>query len=169
MEEELDKIIEGAVYGDVNLIEEALKEGIDPDFKYRGHSALQWAVQESHKDAISMLLEGGADIENRDDDNGFSILDTAVGECSNLEEFELKIEVVKLLIKKGVNINGETANGSVLHTACAYGLIEVVKLLLDNHIKANIKDSDSKLAIEYAKINEHKEIIKLIKTYHNKS
>ena len=151
----------------MDLIEEALKEGVNPDFKYRGYTALQWAVQESHLEAISILLENGADIENLNDDDGFSILDSAVGECSNSEKFDLKIEVVKLLIEKGVNINGKTANGSVLHTACAYGLTEVVKLLLANNIKTDIRDSDSKLAIHYATEYEHNDIVKLIETHHN--
>lgn len=164
----LKKIIEGAFYGDLNLIEEALSEGVNPDFKYQGCSALQWAVQEGRKEPISLLLKNGADIENRDDENGYSIFDTAVGECSNLEEFESKFEIVRLLINEGVDINGETGNGSVLHTACAYGITKVVKLLLDNNIKTDMKDPDSKLAIEYAEEYGHKEIVELIKKHNKK-
>lgn len=165
--EKLDSIIEGALYGDINLIKNSLSNGVNPNFKYRGYSALQWAVQEGQIEAISLLIENGADIETRDDQYGCSILDTAVGECSNSDKSKLKLEVVKLLIEKGADINGKTDNGSVLHTACAYGLIEVVKLLLTYGIKTDLKDPESKLAIEYAKENGHNEIVKLIKTHHN--
>jgi ankyrin repeat protein len=163
-EEKLENIIEGAIYGDLEMTKEAIINGINPETEYRGFTSLRWAVQEGHFEVARLLIEYGADLENREKENGFSIFDTAVGECSNTANLETQINIVQLLIDKGVDINGKTANGSVLHTACAYGMKEVVELLLRNGISINIKDSDSRFAIDYAAEYGHNEIVELIKT-----
>lgn len=161
----MEKIIEGAIFGDIALVKEELKKGANPDSQYRGYTSLQWAVQEGHLNIVEVLIEHGADIENRDEENGFSILDSAVGECAGKEHFQLEnqMKIVQLLINKGVDVNGETANCSVLHTAAAYGLKEVVELLLNHGAKTDIKDSDDKLAFDFALEYGYKEIAELIK------
>lgn len=161
MKDELEKIIEGAIYGDTDLVQSALKKGVFPDTEYRGWTALRWAIQENHYDIVEILIKSGADIENRDQQERFSILDTAVGEC--------RIEIVKLLLKNGVDINGETANGSVLHTAVAYDMIDLVELLSNNGADLSTKDSDGFNPVEFAiKYSDKKTIKKLKETLHNK-
>lgn len=166
-EEKLENIIEGAIYGNLHITKEALESGVNPDIEYRGYTSLRWAVQEGHFDVVKLLLDYGANYENLETENGFSILDTAVSECSNTENIETQMKIIQLLIDKGVDINGKTANGSVLHTACTYGMKEVVELLLRNGMKTNIKDSDSKFAFDYSTENGHNEITEFVKTHHN--
>ena len=45
---------------------------------------------------------------------------------------EGNVEIVTFLLKAGTEVNGLTANGSPLHTACAWRRLKITKLLLEN-------------------------------------
>lgn len=61
------------------------------------------------------------------------------------------VEIVKLLLKKGMGVN------SILVCASLNGHIEIVKLMLEKGAN-NYKE-----AIQWAEINNHTEIVKLLK------
>ena len=65
------------------------------------------------------------------------------------------------MLNSGVNVNQKTANGTALHTACAYGRVEIVKLLLKSGADL-IKDSNDKTPRYYAKYYNRRSVVDLI-------
>lgn len=153
MKEKLDKIIHGSFYGDFKMVISALKKGANVDTRYRGWTALRWAIQENHIDIVKLLIDSGADIEDVDD-IGFTILNTAIG-TKNLE-------IVKILVEKGVDINKITERGVSIITAFAWGSIDIIKYLIEKGADISIADKDGKIPIDYAIDNEHQEIVDYI-------
>jgi len=53
------------------------------------------------------------------------------------------LEIIKLLIENGVNINEKDDNNkTALFYATKYGQVEIVKLLIENGANINEKDND---------------------------
>jgi uncharacterized protein len=85
-----------------------------------------------------------------------------------------QIDVVELLLKKGVDINFNDANGcNALHIACTQGFVDTVKLLLKQWawnksqnkgdiFDIDVKDHLSLTSLMKASINDHLEIVKLL-------
>jgi len=53
------------------------------------------------------------------------------------------VEVVKLLLDRGAEIDKQTFGGTALHLASQNGHVEVVRILLQKGAASNIKDSNS--------------------------
>ncbi|CAG2228497.1 unnamed protein product [Mytilus edulis] len=95
------------------------------------------------------------------DQKGWSALHVA---CQNGH-----IEVIKLLIDVGMNINDTTNSGSTpLHKACQEGHYETVKFLLDlngqalnSRVHTTLKNDKGWLAFHLACRNGHIEVVKL--------
>lgn len=66
------------------------------------------------------------------------------------------------MLNSGVNVNQKTANGTALHTACAYGRVQIVKLLLKSGADLKIKDSNDKTPRYYAKYYNRRSVVDLI-------
>ncbi|KAK6632150.1 hypothetical protein RUM44_007180 [Polyplax serrata] len=77
------------------------------------------------------------------------------------------LEMCKLLISKGANVNALTRSGRVtaLHRCASRGHLEVFNLLVNSGAKFDLQDSDGKTvlhrAVEGGHINIVKEILKL--------
>ena len=109
--------------GNAKLASAAIKGGANVNAHYRGRPILFWAIQEGQLNVVRVLVAAGASLKRRDD-SGFSALDLAVGGGN--------AAIVSFLLKSGADVNGRTANGSPLHTACAYRHVKIAKLLLQN-------------------------------------
>jgi ankyrin repeat protein len=118
-----NEFISAACEGNVRLVLAAINRGANVNARYRGRPILLWAIQEGHLNVVKVLAAAGASLKRRDN-LGFSPLDQAVGEGN--------AEMVSFLLKAGADVNGQTRNGSPLHTACAYRYLKIAKLLLDN-------------------------------------
>uniref|UniRef100_A0A673G6G5 Caskin-2 n=1 Tax=Sinocyclocheilus rhinocerous TaxID=307959 RepID=A0A673G6G5_9TELE len=57
-------------------------------------------------------------------------------------------DVIRLLLKAGIDINRATKAGTALHEAALYGKTEVVRLLLDNGIDVNIRNTYNQTALD---------------------
>ena len=75
-----------------------------------------------------------------------------------------KIQIVKLLIDKGANINTQSKDtkSSPLSSATAYGLTSIIKLLLSKGAKKNTKDSDKMTPLDIAKWKGFHSIVKIL-------
>lgn len=74
------------------------------------------------------------------------------------------LEVVKLLVARGANVNLLTRNNrsSSLHRASQMGKIAVVTYLLQNGANSDLQDSDGCTALHRAAIANHTNICKLL-------
>jgi ankyrin repeat protein len=70
---------------------------------------------------------------------------------------------MKALIDAGADIHAKTADGrTALMLACYWGHAEAVRALLDKGAHVNDKDKSGYLAIDFARSNDHKEIISIL-------
>jgi len=128
-------LIEAVCAGNSKLVLAALRRGANPNASYRGRPVLMWAIQEKQLSTVRALARAGASLERRDD-LGFTPLDQAVGEGS--------AKIVRFLLNAGANVNRRTRNGTPLHTACAYGLLQIAKLLLAHGASASALDDEGR-------------------------
>ncbi|KAF4092224.1 hypothetical protein AMELA_G00018440 [Ameiurus melas] len=87
---------------------------------------------------ITTLLEG----ESGDP------IDSAVNTPLHLAARNGHKDIIRLLLKVGININRVTKAGTALHEAALYGKTEVVRLLLDAGIDSNIRNSYNQTALD---------------------
>ncbi|KAL1277601.1 hypothetical protein QQF64_024274 [Cirrhinus molitorella] len=57
-------------------------------------------------------------------------------------------DIIRLLLKAGIDINRTTKAGTALHEAALYGKTEVVRLLLDNGVDVNIRNTYNQTALD---------------------
>ena len=116
-----DKVVRHAAYGQTKALRKVLDAGGNPNAEDGGYTALHYACQEGHLDAIRILVEAGARVDILD--NNMTPLFNACGGGTALA-------VVALLIELGADVNFRTSLGVPLHNACAWGEREKVILLL---------------------------------------
>uniref|UniRef100_A0A3Q2D0N6 Uncharacterized protein n=1 Tax=Cyprinodon variegatus TaxID=28743 RepID=A0A3Q2D0N6_CYPVA len=88
---------------------------------------------------VSALLEG-----ERGDDS----LDSPSTTPLHLAARNGHKDIIKLLLKAGIDINRATKAGTALHEAALYGKTEVVRLLLDAGINVNIRNTYNQTALD---------------------
>jgi uncharacterized protein len=107
---------------------------------------------------VSMLLERGTDVNQKDADNRTALMYAA---------FNGHIEIMKVLMKKGADLNlcdnyGRTA----LMMASSGTNPAAVKLLLDNQADPNLADKEEHFtAIMYAAAEGQLEVVKILISY----
>ncbi|KAK4880760.1 hypothetical protein RN001_008906 [Aquatica leii] len=114
-----------------------------------------YAAQNDDLDRVQKLIAKGTDVDSRDSAGYTSLHYAARNGC---------LQVCKLLLKNGANINAATKSGcaTALHRACTAGQMPIVQLLLSNNVDGLIKDADGKTALHRAAESKHIEICKVI-------
>ena len=81
--------------------------------------------------------------------------------CAMSISFEKSIDVIKLLITSGANINKRTSSGvSPIHLAAKENSIEIIKILIDKGAEINLASlSDNYLPLDYASDEKVKSFI----------
>uniref|UniRef100_A0A096M5G4 Caskin-2 n=1 Tax=Poecilia formosa TaxID=48698 RepID=A0A096M5G4_POEFO len=88
---------------------------------------------------VSALLEG---------ERGNDSLDSPSTTPLHLAARNGHKDVIKLLLKAGIDINRATKAGTALHEAALYGKTEVVRLLLDAGINVNLRNTYNQTALD---------------------
>ena len=112
--------------------------------------------QKPNIEGMQCLLEKGADIDSKN-----IIGDTPIHKAAQ----EGLFEEVKFLISKGAFVNAKNILGRTpLHSACKNkGNLEIVKCLIENGVQIYAKDGQDRLALDYATIKGHLEIVQYLK------
>lgn len=125
-----------AVDGDVKECERLVKSGIAVDVPDdRGVSALGYAIDRQQVDVVRKLIELGARVNKRDNDNRTPLIFTArppygKGGYSALSR-DVRNEIAKILIRHGADVNQADTNGNTaLHGAVADHNAGLVRILL---------------------------------------
>jgi len=121
----------------------------------KGESALTFAVRSGNPEAVSLLLNKGADVNVKDKDGnnlGVYLIQSyrpaGRGEAAAQDPFEAK---VKLLQEKGLNLAAAQKDGSTLyHFAIAKNDLNLVKKLAALNIDINAKNKDGLTALHKA-------------------
>ena len=120
-----------------------------------GRTALQDACSANQLEALKVLLDAGADPNERGTD-GTGILPWAVGYGYT--------EVVRELVKAGTRIDDplDRFGQTPLMQAARTGKTEIVRTLLELGAKIGAKDREGKTALDYAKEKGHAEIAEIL-------
>ena len=112
-----------AIAGNAEGLSKLLKEGINPNMKFEGVTPLMAACVQGHDSCVKILLEHGADVNARGDDDM-----TALG----LAAVNGRSQCVKLLLAAGANVNEryEDKQSTPLMYACSSGHVECAKILI---------------------------------------
>lgn len=106
---------------------------------------LHYACEFFDIDSILFLLDNGANIHALDSENN-SALHILINQ-RNSDNIIENIKIMKILIKRGINIDEQNINGSTaLHCAIEQEVFEYIKILLDDDASTCIKDSSGRTA-----------------------
>ncbi|KAK1238953.1 hypothetical protein MKX08_006014 [Trichoderma sp. CBMAI-0020] len=129
----------------LGLMELLLSVNADPNIKYNNRSARENAVYSGHLHILETLLNAITDIDRQISDKGQNAFRMAV----KMDYLEL----AELMIKKGVNVQGDQSGTSLL----SYILTSYSHCVLDyflhdgrEHIDINEQDIDGQTALDYA-------------------
>lgn len=119
-----------------------------------GWTPLFYAIENGSFTAVNFLIEHGADFSQKvltNSDNPYELpSETAL----NFASYQGCAKIIRLLLKKHVNINEQNNDGlAPLHFAAYNSSMESVKLLIENGADVNIKDRMGATPLIYASIN----------------
>ncbi len=121
-----------------NLVDYLLRHGAKPDRAGDDQDAVYYAIKYSTKEVLELLLKYGATLDNR---YGYKGYPKIYKEYTVLivATFYNKVEIVKLLLEKGIDPNTLDYQGnSALSYASVYKQKEIAELLLQNGAETNI-------------------------------
>ena len=150
-----------------------IDNGVDVNFKAEGNgtypSALASAFSERRLDIIEMLLNAGADPnlsfdgEILKDHKIYDIHGITIAFWAVRSDEPIYLNILKLLIKKGANINKADSMGNTpLINACELGKAENVKILLANGANPNQANLEAEKPLDLAIKSGNKELIDLL-------
>ncbi len=138
-----------AITGQIELVRLLVEKGADINNNAGSGTALEFAAENGHLNVVKYLLDNGAKSHQED-----YALSCAIDYNQT--------DVVKLLLEKGANADKKDfwTKFSLLMKAAREGNADIVKLLLKHGASVFVKTSDGKTALDYAKTDEIKEILK---------
>ncbi|KAJ3658220.1 hypothetical protein Zmor_009973 [Zophobas morio] len=111
-------------------------------------TALHFACENGDYEVTEKLLENNASINvlDKNDKNGLLYAS---------ESWESNRDLIKLLLRKGIDIDVPNKNGApALHLACENGDLEVAEILLERSASVNVLDNDKNTLLHYASAAE---------------
>jgi ankyrin repeat protein len=111
-------------------VQELLRFKSDANHECPGGTPLMFAVKAKRLDMVQLLVEHGADVNKRHDEQKATALQMAVSQ-------EGGRAMVEWLVNKGADVNLRTPGSSPLFGACLEGDVDMVRLLLDKGAKVN--------------------------------
>ncbi|KAK8129310.1 hypothetical protein PG999_001690 [Apiospora kogelbergensis] len=128
-----------------------VKDSIDGE---DGQTPLWWATANGHEEIVHILLDGGADIEARDNDGRTSLWMAVVSR---------HLSVAELLIKRGADIEARDGGGRTpLWAAAAAGYKEVSELLIENGANIEVTDDFTWTPLHQAASHGSAKVAKLL-------
>ncbi len=138
--------------GDIEIVEALVEHGADVNLR----SPLFYAVLYGRIEVVRFLLAKGADINHCS--RGVRTPTALLGACSpNVEN----VEILKLLVKNGIDMSCRDDQYIPLHEAAFKGYADTVQCLLELGVKVDRINSDGRSPLHRAAAGGNEEIVKL--------
>ncbi len=157
------RLMDGAVLGDLTAVSQALEDGADINVTigggdYDGCSALMMALMRQRFDVADFLIERGADVNHKrparhtpDRTRGQTPLWWAANHGN--------LSLAQTLLAKGADVNTPDHHGGTpLTTAASSGHLPMVRFLLEAGADLHARIYDGRKAFNLAITNGHKEV-----------
>ncbi len=119
-----------------------------------GRVPLHWAARYGHMDVAKLLIENGANVNEKTVKNWTPLHMAAEHGFP---------DVVHVLLSKGAEINSKNNNGrTALHMAAQNGHLEVAKILADNGAEINPENEDGWVPLHVASGNGHLDVMQFL-------
>ncbi|XP_055853420.1 ankyrin-1-like [Episyrphus balteatus] len=142
-----------------NIVDILLKRGAILNSCNKGISPLHYAVERHFCNTTEKLLQYGAYVDSKANFYCRKEEYTPLHCATENEDFE----IVKILLKKGANVNSTTADGHTpLHLACKTGNVETIDLLLSNNVDINARAHNKLTPLYIAVENSRREAAKFL-------
>jgi len=154
---DIAQILEAALNGNINPIEDALEKEFNVNSTDNEmHSTLMMAAYNGHSKIVKLLLDHGAEPDLRDLKDRTALMYASSGPFN---------ETVTLLLGAGAdpNLVDNEEHFTALMFAAAEGQTEVVRSLLSYGADKTMVDIDSESAYDFALNNGHTDVTQLLK------
>ena len=138
-----------AAYGRIHIMRCLLENGADVNARVSvddNSTPLMIAAVSSQRDAVTFLVERGANVDLRDED-GFTAL-----HCACLDRYYIGVgEMLGCLIENGADVNARTNEDCTpLMIACDDDHLYAVKFLMEHGANVDHQDRDGRTAVHHA-------------------
>ena len=137
----------------LNLVRDLIALGANLEWKNEENynwTPLLWAAMKGHLEIARMLIDAGADVNNR---NGETPLYMAVSNG--------KLDIARMLIDAGANVNVQDEVGyTPLHWAAVFGQVEIARMLIDAGGNKDIQNNKGRAPYDLAMFAELKNLLK---------
>lgn len=160
--DKIEKLFDACQRSDLEMVKKLLKKSffskpIDINIKDKsGKTLLIIATINKSKEIVELLLEKGADINIKENEENYSALWFVLN--SNID-----FDFASFLIKNGANINStDESKNTLLIDAINIKSMDVVNFLLENQADVNLKNEDGYSPILIASFNKDKKLLELL-------
>ena len=123
---------------------------------FDGFTPLGLAVFFGHPEAVTVLLDAGADV-NLSSREAMKVTPLASASAAQ------QLKIARLLIEHGANVNARATNDfTPLHESAASGKIDFAQLLIEHGADVNAKTTDGKTPLDYAREHKQQEMVELL-------
>ncbi|KAL6094716.1 caskin2 [Pungitius sinensis] len=138
-----------AQYGHYEVSEMLLQHQSNPCLMNKGKKTpLDLACEFGRLKVAQLLLSSNMVAALLEGEGGHDIMDSPSTTPLHLAARNGHKDIIKLLLKAGIDINRGTKAGTCLHEAALYGKTEVVRLLLDAGINVNVRNTYNQTALD---------------------
>ena len=153
----------GVQRNDTGQVRALLANGVDPDEVNRisGLPLLELALHEGFDDVAALFVEHGANIErlDRPDEQGRTLLQRVAAQGPNTVD-------IRRVLALGASVAVVDQFGwTPLHSAAAYGYLEVVRELLSAGADPSACTREGKTPTDFARSNRHDDVVALLRRH----
>eukprot|EP00792_Barthelona_sp_PAP020_P007477 TRINITY_DN3147_c0_g1_i1.p1 TRINITY_DN3147_c0_g1~~TRINITY_DN3147_c0_g1_i1.p1 ORF type:complete len:737 (-),score=194.59 TRINITY_DN3147_c0_g1_i1:294-2504(-) len=180
------KMYNAAVKGNILVVKQCIKFGVDVNKQIKGKSSLLVAAAHGHVDVVELLLDFGADIDLCSDGcsplfvscqhGRFDVVtmllehDADIDLSNNNKTSPLFMscqnchrDIAETLLKSGADVNLCTYNGvSPLLISCQKGFFDIVKMLLSFGADVNVRSENESFPLLISCVNGDYNIVEIL-------